>query len=468
MKKIIIFLAVVIAGIVVACNSKPTKPKLAGGTSVQLSDDSLLTLIQYKTFQYFWEGAEPNSGMARERYHVNNVYPENDMNIVTIGGTGFGVMAIIVGIERGFITREEGFQHLSKIVSFLTKADRFHGAWPHWLDGETGKVKPFSTHDNGGDLVETSFLVQGLIAVKQYFIQGNEAERALSLQIAKLCNEVEWSWYQNGQKAIYWHWSPNYEWKMNFAIKGYNECLITYVLGASSATYPVDPAAYHTTWAMDGAIKSAHEKYGYKLSMVHQACPEYGGPLFWEHYSFLGLDPRKLKDNYANYWEHNRNHVLINRQYCIENPKQYKGYGEGSWGLTSSYSIPNFAEAEKNHTDFGSIGNDGFGYAGHCPCEDLSVISPTAALSSFPYAPAECMKAARYMHEVLGDRLFGKFGFYDAYSEQFNWFPQKYLAIDQGPIVVMIENYRSGLLWKLFMSDTDVQNGLNKLGFQYQ
>ena len=420
----------------------------ATGDIVAISDDSLLTLVEYRTFQYFWNGAEPTSGAARERYHSDNIYPENDKHIITSGGTGFGVMAILVGIERKFITREQGFERLSKLVDWLAKADRFHGVWPHWLNGETGKVKPFSPDDDGGDLVETSYLLQGLICVREYFKDGNEKEKALAASIDKLWKAVEFDWYRNGKNVLYWHWSPNKAWKMNFAVEGYNECLIMYVLAAASPTHGVPAAVYHQGWARNGAMRndSTHRQYGYHLSLKHNGAQQFGGPLFWSHYSFLGLDPRNLRDAYADYWEHNKNHTLINRQYCIENPKKYKGYGENCWGLTASYSVK--------------------GYAAHSPTEDLGVISPTAALSSFPYTPTESMKVVRYLYDSLGEKVFGEFGFYDAFSEQEDWYPQRYLAIDQGPIVVMIENHRTGLLWKLFMSAPEIQGAKEKLGFE--
>lgn len=414
----------------------------------RLSDDSLLTLIQYRTFQYFWDGAEPTSGMARERIHEDNVYPENDQNVVTTGGSGFGVMAIVVAMNRGFISREAGVQRLNKIAGFLAKADRFHGAWPHWLYGETGKVKPFGKKDDGGDIVETAYMVEGLICAKNYMNPEVPEEKALAEKIGRLCNSVEWNWYQNGKPALYWHWSPDYHWEMNFPIQGYNECLIAYIVGASSPTYPLSPEAYHKCWARNGAINGKTTEYGYTLKLKHNGAEKYGGPLFWAHYSYLGLDPRDLKDQYASYWDENHSQVMIDYSYCVENPKKYKGYGPDCWGLTASYSVK--------------------GYSAHMPSNDLGVISPTAALSSFPYSPEESMAAARYFYEKLGDRLWGPYGFYDAFSETENWFPKHYLAIDQGPVVGMIENYRTQLLWKLFMKDKDIQNGLTKLGFSFR
>jgi hypothetical protein len=417
----------------------------------RISDDSLMTLVQYKTFQYFWDGAEPTSASARERYHSDNIYPENDKHIVTSGGTGFGVMAILVGIERGFITRQEGFERLNKLVDWWEKAERFHGVWAHWLNGETGKTKPFSPNDDGGDLVETSYLAQGLLCVRQYFKDGNDQEKALSAKIDKLWKEIEFDWHrQNNKNVLYWHWSPKNAWKMNFAVEGYNECLIMYVLAASSPTHGVPAEVYHEGWARNGGMKNdpTHQQYGLHLDLKHNGAPQFGGPLFWSHYSYLGLDPRKLKDKYADYWQHNLNHTLINYRYCVENPKKYKGYGESGWGLTASYSVN--------------------GYAAHSPTEDLGVISPTGALSSFPYTPEESMRAMKHFYFDLGDKIFGEFGFYDAYSEDKEWYPKRYLAIDQGPAVVMMENQRSGLLWNLFMSCPEVKQGLDKLGFTYQ
>jgi hypothetical protein len=431
------------------CNSSGQKQQpVATKDSRNISDSALFDLVQKQTFEYFHEGAEPVSGLARERFHADGVYPENDKNIVTSGGAGFGVMAYVVAMERGFITRQEGRSRLEKIVKFLETADRFHGAWPHWWNGETGKVKPFSSKDNGGDLVETSYMVQGLLCVRQYFKDGTEEEKQLAARIDQLWKDVEYDWYRNGKNVLYWHWSPSYEWQMNFAVHGYNECLILYILGASSPTHGVPAEVYHEGWAQNGKIRGLHTYGGDTLKLHHQGNPPHGGPLFWAQYSYLGLDPRGLKDQYADYWNETKNQALINYKWCVDNPKKYKGYGPDNWGLTASYSVKF--------------------YAAHAPDEenDRGVISPTAALSSFPYTPQQSMAAMKHWYRDLKDKIWGPYGFYDGFSEQYNWFAPKYLAIDQGPIVVMMENYRSGLLWKLFMSCPEIQNGLKKLGFE--
>lgn len=400
-----------------------------------ISDDALLTLTEQQTFAYFWDFAQSNSGMARER--------NTSGDLVTTGGSGFGLMTIIVGIERGFITRAQGIERFNKILNYLETADRFHGAWPHWINGNTGKVIPFSANDNGGDLVETSFLVQGLITVRQYLSTSVPQEVSMIDRINVLWKAVEWDWYTRSQNVLYWHWSPDRAWIMNLPIGGYNEALITYVLAASSPTHTISKEVYDTGWAKNGGIKNGKTFYGITLPVGY----DYGGPMFFAHYSFLGLDPRDLNDAYANYWTQNVNHTGINQAHCIANPKNYIGYSASNWGLTAS--------------------DNQSGYSAHSPTNDKGVISPTAALSSFPYKPEASMAALKFFYYTMGDRLWGTYGFYDAYNLTEGWTATSTLAIDQGPIIIMIENHRTGLLWDLFMSAPEVQSGLTKLGFTY-
>ncbi len=405
-----------------------------------LSDTALLELVQKQTFKYFWDFAHPVSGLARER---SNKTAEYGWETTTTGGTGFGIMSMIVAVERGWITRDTAVKHLLKMLRFLRRADKYHGVFPHWLNGETGRVIPFSPKDDGGDLVETAYLFQGLLCARQYFTQNTQTERQVRQQITWLWNEIEWDWFtRGGISVLYWHWSPNHGWSMNNEIRGWNECLITYVLAASSINYSIKPDVYHRGWANSSHSKNQREYYGIKLPLGF----DYGGPLFFAHYSFMGIDPRGLKDRYADYWEQNKNHTLINREHCIRNPGKFKGYGPDSWGLTAS----------DNHQ----------GYGAHSPTEDLGVISPTAALSSFPYTPEYSMQALNYFYNKVGDKIWSEYGFTDAFNETKNWYADSHLAIDQGPIIVMIENYRTGLLWKLFMSVPEIQQGMKKLGFQ--
>jgi hypothetical protein len=400
----------------------------------QISDSELLTKVQEETFGYFWDFGHPVSGLARER--------NTSSETVTIGGSGFGVMAIIVGVHRGFITREEGISRLQKNIDFLTNADRFHGVWPHWMNGSTGDVIPFSTYDNGGDLVETAFMAQGLITVRQFLDENITAENELISDINNLLDTIEWDWYtRGGQNVLYWHWSPEHNWRMNMQIKGYNEGLIVYLMAATSGDYGIQPEVYHEGWASSGGIENGNTFYGINLPVGY----DFGGPLFFAHYSFLGLNPENLSDRYADYWTQNRNHTLINQQHSIVNPNGFVGYSESSWGLTAS-----------DNPD---------GYLAQEPTRDNGTITPTAAVSSIPYTPEKSMDAIRHFYYILGDKLWGEYGFHDAFNPTRGWWADSYLAIDQGPIIIMIENHRSGLLWDLFMSAPEVQTALEELDF---
>lgn len=402
-----------------------------------ISDNALLDTVQGRTFKYFWDYGHPVSGLARER---SNATPET----VTSGGSGFGIMCIPVAINRNFITRAQGLARMQTIVGFLKNtAQKFHGAFPHWLNGTTGAVIPFSIKDDGADLVETSYLMAGLLTARQFFNGADAAETALRNDINTLWNGVEWSWFrQGGQNVLYWHWSPNYAWQMNFKIQGWNECLITYIMAASSTTFAIPQVVYKEGFARNGGMQNGNTYYGYQLPLG----PANGGPLFWAHYSFLGINPNGLTDIYANYQNQVVNHTKINYEYCKANPRGYFGYSASCWGLTAS-DVPS-------------------GYNANEPNNDIGVISPTAALSSFPYTPVESMNALKFFYYKLGDRAWKQYGFVDAMSLKDTWFAGSFLAIDQGPIMIMIENYRSGLVWNLLTSCPEIKNGMkNVLGF---
>jgi len=417
--------------------SDPSEQVLA--TTAALDDEGLLDMVQECTFRFFWNYAHPVSGLSRERY-------PGDPETVTSGGSGMGMMTIPVGIERGFITREEGAAHVLKMLNFLKDADRFHGVWPHWMNGTTGTVIPFSEKDDGGDIVETAYVAEGLLTVRQYFYLDNSAETQIRAVATKLWESIEWDWYRRTSTSnmIYWHWSPNYGWEMNMPIYGFNECMIVYLLAIASPTHPVPASLYEDGWASQPYYKNGKSFYG---------IPQYvgwdrGGPLFFTHYSFLGFDPRGIKDSYTNYYINNRNISLINRAWCIDNPGSYTGYSEDCWGLTAS--------------------DDPFvGYMAHEPTidRDNGTITPTAALSAFPYTPEKSMQALKHFYRVLGEDIVGPLGFKDAFNQSQDWVAGSYIAIDQGPIIVMIENYRSGLLWENFMANPEIQPMLDAIGF---
>jgi hypothetical protein len=401
-----------------------------------ITDDQLLTLVQQQTFKYFWDFGHPNCGMARER--------NTSGDVVTTGGSGFGIMAIVVGINRQFITRADGLARMQTIVAFLkNNAQTFHGAFPHWLNGVTGAVVPFSTEDDGADIVETSYLMEGLLTARQYFNGTSSAETQLRTDINTLWNNVDWNWFrQNSQNTLYWHWSPDYNWSTNQQVNGWCEALITYVLAASSTTSAIPKIVYQNGWAGNGSMKNGNSYYGVTLPLG----PAEGGPLFFEHYSFLGINPNGLSDAYANYQTQTLNHTMINYDYCVANPNNNIGYSANCWGLTAS-----------------DIDNGG--YNASSPTSDVGVIAPTAAISSLPYTPTQSLQALHFFYYKLGDKLWGQYGFYDSFDLNTGWFATSDLAIDEGPIIDMIENYRTGLLWNLFMSCPEVQTGMTNLGF---
>ncbi len=401
----------------------------------RISDSVLLDKIESQTLKYFTDFAHPTSVMARER--------NTSGDVVTTGGTGFGIMAIIVGANRGFISKTEAFNQIYKITNFLlNSASRYHGAFAHWINGATGATVPFSSADNGADIVETSYLMEGLLTARQYFNGSSSDEISLRNNINTLWNGVDWTWFQKGGLSmLYWNWSSDQGWAVNVAVQGWNEALITYILAASSNSYAIDKSVYSIGWAQNGAMKNGNIYYNTVLPLG----PTLGGPLFFSHYSFLGLNPKGLSDTYANYWQQDTAHAHINYAYCVANPNNYKGYSIDCWGLTAS-----------DNKD---------GYDAQSPINDNGTISPTAAVSSLPYVPNASMRAIKYFYYKLGNKIWGDYGFVDAFNQTQSWYATSYLAIDQGPQIVMIENYRSGLVWNLFMSCPEIQNGLQKLGF---
>ena len=396
--------------------------------------DDLLDLTQEQTFKYFWDFAEPISGLARE--------DSSRPNIITTGGSGFAIASFVVGVERGWITREEAINRLKTVLSFLEKAQKYHGAFSHWYDN-SGNTIPFSTLDDGGDIVETALLMQGLLIARQFFSENTSLESEIRNRITSIWEDVEWTWYTQGQNTITWHWSPTNNFNINLGVRGWNESLIVYVLAAASPTFSINVDTYVEGWTRNGAMVNTGTFYDTYLPLGEN----FGGPLFFSHYSFIGINPTNLSDQFTNYFDQNKAHSLINYKHCIENPYEYAGYSENNWGITAS-------------SNYNS-------YSAHSPTNDLGVIAPTAALSSFPYTPVESKKALEFFYYNLNDNLWGEFGFYDAFSIHHNWYSEKYIAIDQGPILLMIENYRTQLLWNLFMKDEDILRGLNKLEFDF-
>ena len=399
-----------------------------------MSDAELVTSIQQATFRYFWDYGHPVSGLTRERYYSNH-------DGCAVGGSGFGLLSIMIGAERGFVPRPDAAERVLTITKFLEKADRYHGAWAHWLNGTTGQTINFSKTDDGADIVETALLMQGMLTVRQYFDQDNAVEKELRDTITRLWESVEWDWFLKDGHMI-WHWSPNHGFEKNLKVRGYNECMIVYLLAIASPTHPIPPAAYYDGWAGHDKYENGKTYYGITQSVG----PPMGGPLFLSHYSFCCFDPRGKKDKYTNYFKNAQAITKIHRQYCRDNPGGFKGYNGLAWGLTACYTPDGYRACHPGKKDNGTI-------------------APTAALGSMPYTPKESMASLKYFYHELGDRLWGPFGFFDSFNLDRNWFSDGYLAIDQGPIIVMIENARTGLCWKNFMKNPEIQPMLDAIGW---
>jgi len=462
-RTIVVVIAISFSAILFAQKNKSTgfpNSIVPVGIIKDLSDSALLEVVERQTFRFFWHDAHPVSGLALERSntvlaehywdYINEAWDEPNFSktkfgpdACAIGGTGFGIMSTIIAVERKWIGRDTAVRRLIKIADFLINADCFHGIYPHFMDGRTGKTIKFDRLDDGADLVETSYLLMGFLCAREYFKSNDPREVYLRKRVDQMWGAANWNWHTKGENKLYWHWSPNNGFDMNFPIWGWNECLITYIMAASSRSHPISKDVYNGSWVGSNGFKNGKTYYGYELPLGNY---DKGGPLFFEQYTFQGIDPNGLKDSLGiDYFEQVKNHTLINRAYCIENPKKFKGYAENCWGLTAGDSYK--------------------GYVAHCPDTDLGVIQPTAAISSMPYTPKESMEALRHFYYDLGDKIWSKYGFVDGFSIHHNWYAKSHLAIDQGPIVVMIENYRTGLIWKLFMNIPDIQNGLRKLGF---
>ncbi|RMF82563.1 MAG: hypothetical protein D6744_05955 [Planctomycetota bacterium] len=408
-----------------------------------LTDEQMLDMIQEDAFRYFWDGAHPLSLTAREGINTGH-----SPDTVTTGGTGFGLASIVVAVERGWVSRLEAAQRIFNMIIFLDEVvTRYHGAWAHQYNGSTGATIPFAgAQDNGGDLVETAFLVQGLLIVRQYFDDPNDPlETEIRNRATAMWESVEWDWYRQfpASDVLYWHWSPDYGFALNLPIRGFNEAQIVYLLAAASPTHPMPPSSYANGWAGGAGYVNGNSYYGY----TQWVGPALGGPLFFTHYSNIGFDPRYKHDSFANYFDNHRNISRINRAYCIDNPAGHAGYNPYVWGLTAS--------------------RDPWGYLAHSPTNDNGTITPTAALSAMPYTPDESLATLRHLFDAYGANLYGTYGFVDAFNPDQNWFDTGWLAIDQGPIAPMIENYRSGLCWELFMSNPEIAAMLPAIGFFY-
>ena len=340
---------------------------------------------------------------------------------------------------------------LLQITAFLAAADHYRGAWPHFLSGTTGRCMPvFGIYDNGADLVETSFLMEGLLTARQYFKTDGAPGAELYRRITALWEGVDWNWFRATPEhdALYWHWSPDYTFYIANRLTGWNEVMITYLEAIASPTHGIPASDFYSGFAGE-TVRTPYANhqtfYGINLDV---GGPGTGGPLFFTEYSFMGFDPRGRHDKYTNYFVNNRNQALINQAYCVHNPNRWKGDGADTWGLTAV---------------------DGpEGYVPYEPTQSLDdgTIAPTGAISAIAYTPEQSMAALRHFYRDLGAQVWSIYGFRDSFNLQRNWYSGITMGLNQAPMAVMIENYRTGLIWRNFMANPEIDPMLQGIGFR--
>ena len=401
----------------------------------KISDEALLDSVQKASFNYYLEHASTTSGL------LGDVSSEAPDARTTFGGTGFALMTFPGAVNRGFITRSQALFKVQQMVSFVnSKVSVYKGVFPAWVNGITGKSQYWNGLD-GWDVPNTAFFIMGMLTVRQYFDGTSAEETKLREDITSLYNKIEWPWYHNSQNFIYWSYNPTAGWIL--PVRGWVETLVMYVLAAGSPTHPIDKSVYEIGWTRNGNFVNGKQFYGYTLPLGQ----DYGGQAYLNQFSFLGINPNGLTDQYADYGIQAKNASLIGYEYCKAQHTEYPFYCDSVWGITAGASAN--------------------GYIQESPSNDQGYIYPSASLASFPYSPVESMKAMKYFYYKLGNLIWTKYGFTDSFSFSVEpyWVSNEVFSYDQMNTIVGIENYRSGLPWKLFTSCPEVQTGLKQLGF---
>jgi hypothetical protein len=421
-------------------------------TTLPYDRDKLMNDEQEAAVRFYVDEALPASGLSPEGR------PGWGPTITAIGASGMGIENIIVGVERGFIPRQEGLDLILRQLRFLdTKAEKQKGAFGHWMDDGSGEIKPFMNPGTSVDLVETAFLIEGVIIAREYFKGDTPEEKELREIANRLSANVEWdkfmaraekdpsnpkktNWvHETNAPVMIWHWHP-VDGFSDVPVKGFNEALMCYLLGIGSETHPINPQSYYEGW-MDPqrGLGKAREDFGIKHSLGYGV----GWPLFFAHYTFIGYDPKQVSYDGKSYFDHFVDACRIQQLYAKSRAGEFKGF-DTLWGQAASLYPKGYRPNEPGPRDDGTIAS-------------------TAALSSMPYLPEAVIPCMESMYLNYGDRLWGPYGFYNAINPTQNWVGQKYIGIELGPIAPMIENYRSGLFWKLFMQSPEARRAAKKI-----
>lgn len=416
--------------------------------------------LKKRTFNYFWELVDKPTWQIPDRYPTKN--------FTSIAATGFGLASYIAGIENNYITREQGAQRVVKTLRWLMKAPQglskkntagYKGFFYHFLtygEGERYENVELST-------IDTGILMAGILTSMSYFDEDSETEKEIRRLADKLYRRVQWDWAMNENQTMSMGWRPEKGF-IKAQWKGYNEAMILLIMAMGSPTHPI-PGNSWDVW-----VKSY--KWGNFYGYEHVNF----SPLFGHQYSHMFIDFRGIQDGYMqekgiDYFENSRRATLSNRAYCIDNPKQFRGYSENIWGLTACDGPENTASSWKNQNiTFHTYIARG---ASSRHIIDDGTITPTAAGGSIPFAPEKCMEALYTMYEKYGDQLFREYGFLDSFNPTYGqlnggrtWINADYIGIDQGPILLQMENHQSGLIWNILKNNKYIRKGLEKAGFE--
>ena len=422
-------------------------------------EESFLDTLQYKTFRFFIDEVNRKNGLVPDR--------TQEWSASSIAAVGWGVVAWAIGAERKWITRDEAVGLTLTLLRFLMNSEQstakdatgYKGFYYHFLNMKTGKREwncELST-------IDTAWLLAGIRFTSQYYDRDNEQEKEIRSLADSLVNRVDWNWtiikkskHESHKNLVAMGYRPE-EGLGDFGWFGYTEALYLYILAAG--TNLTDPQKIYNQWLSGYKWEEPYE------GLTHVTFP----PLFGHQFSHMFIDFRGLADDYMkakgiDYFENSRRATLSNRKYCIENPNGWVGYDSLTWGISACDGPGDF---EKDGKRFHSYSGRGASGPEATIAED-GTITPEAAGGSVPFAPDICISTLKNMYEKYGSKgLWGKYGFKDAFNLTVDWYDKDYLGLDQGPILIMIENYRTGLIWKYAMKDPIILNGLKRLGFEY-
>ncbi len=428
-----------------------------------LSTEFNLDDLQRRTFNYFWDLADPESGLIPDRWPTES--------FCSIAAMGFGLTSYIVGIENGYISRKIAAERIRDQMRFLyhlPQSNAMHavagykGFFYHFIDMKNGtryKDVELST-------VDTGWLMAGILSCQSYFDGDDLTETAIRDLADSLYRRVEWDWFLNDNDLLSMGWFPDRGF-LKAQWDGYNEAMLLIIMALGSTTHPV-PAICWENWTKPYIWG---DYYGYEMVNF--------GPLFGHQYSHMYVDFRGIYDRYMaakgiDYFENARRATYSNRAYCIANPRHFNDYSDTIWGLTACDG-PGDKKVDINGSVIKFMGYSARGAAVNYHVDD-GTIAPTAAGGSIPFAPEICIPALKAMYEKYGSALYDTYGFRDAFNPTFTfgpeningWFDKDYIGIDQGPIVIMIENYKTGLIWKVMKKNKYIIAGLKKAGFSGQ